>query len=106
MINVCDRFLKYLEFNTEAINYGREIPSSIGQIEFANYLVDELIKIGIDKVEYSEGVVYGYKKGAYSKNNKSIGLVAHLDTYPLKWGKGVEPFVIDDYCAPSCRSLT
>ncbi len=98
MINVCDRFLKYLEFNTEAINYGREIPSSIGQIEFANYLVDELIKIGIDKVEYSEGVVYGYKKGAYSKNNKSIGLVAHLDTYPLKWGKGVEPFVIDDYC--------
>ncbi len=67
MINLCDRFLKYLEFNTEAVNNGRKIPSSIGQIEFANYLVDELMKIGLDKVEYSEGVVYGYKKGGIQK---------------------------------------
>lgn len=96
-MKLTERFIKYIEFNTESINGGKEIPSSIGQCIFAQYLVDELKCIGLERVEFSNGVIYAYKRSDYLTQYKSIGLVAHIDTYPLNGRGDVEPFVIEDY---------
>lgn len=101
-----ERFLKYLRFNTEAVNGVCEIPSSSGQVIFADYLVDELRQIGLDNVEYCNGVVYAYKRSDYSEMHQAIGLVAHLDTYPLNGRGNVEPIVINNYCGEKDLEFT
>lgn len=96
-MGLTNRFIKYLRVDTESINGSKIVPSSVGQKDLVQILINELKTIDLDMVEYSNGVIYAFKKSDYSVPYKSLGLIAHIDTYPLNCKGVVEPIVIDDY---------
>ena len=60
MMNVTDRFLKYVGYGTQSDPNTGLNPSTPGQMEFAHVLKEEMEAIGIQEVELDE---YGYVMG-------------------------------------------
>jgi len=95
-----DRFLKYVRFNTRSDENSNTIPSTIGQLEFANYLANELKEIGMEEVELDE---FGYVMATLPANDERksvIGFISHLDTSPDVSGENVNPQIIEYYGKP------
>ncbi|OBW92321.1 peptidase T [Gallibacterium salpingitidis] len=93
-----DRFLNYVSFDTQSKEGVKHSPSSRGQWLLAEYLRDELKGLGLAQVEMnSHGVVTALLPSNIPNNQTTIGLIAHLDTYPGVKGKDVKPEVISEY---------
>ena len=109
-MNIVDRFLKYVSFETTSDENTGTTPSTPGQMVFAKYLADELKAIGLTEVtldengyimatlEASEGLqVTGERKPV-------IGFIAHMDTSPDASGKDVKTSIVKaeerDYIDP------
>lgn len=93
-----DRFLNYISFDTQSKEGVKHSPSSRGQWLLAEYLRDELKGLGLAQVEMnSHGVVTALLPSNIPGNHTTIGLIAHLDTYPGVKGKDVKPEVIQEY---------
>ena len=99
-MNIVDRFLKYVSFETTSDENSSSVPSTPGQMVFARYLADELKSIGLSEVsldergylmatlEASEGLqVTGYRLPV-------IGFIAHMDTSPDASGKDIKPRIV------------
>ncbi len=96
-MNNIKRFLKYVSFDTQSNPYTNISPSTNGQLNLGNYLVTELISLGITNAYMDEfGYVYGYIK-SNCNSNKTIGLIAHMDTSYDASGKDIKPFIIEKY---------
>lgn len=96
-MNSVERFLKYISFDTTSNPYSNTSPSSKNQLDLGCYLVNELKEIGIDNAYMDEyGYVYGYLK-SNCNSNKTIGLIAHMDTSSDASGKNVNPVIIEKY---------
>lgn len=96
-MNSVERFLKYISFDTTSNPYSNTSPSSKNQFDLGSYLVEELKAIGIDNANMDEyGYVYGYLK-SNCNSNKTIGLIAHMDTSSDASGKNVNPVIIEKY---------
>ena len=96
-MNITERFLKYVSFCTTSDEETKMMPSTPGQLEFARYLKEELLSIGLDEVELDE---YGYLTATLPKNTgdkPTIGFIAHMDTSPDASGKHVKPQIIHNY---------
>ena len=92
-----ERFLKYVSYDTQSNPYSNTSPSSNTQFDLANYLVNELKQLGIDNAYLDEyGYVYAYIP-SNCKCNKTIGLIAHMDTSFDASGKNINPVIIDSY---------
>ncbi len=79
-MNVCERFLKYVNIDTTANSRSETCPSSPNQRVLAQMLVAEMKEMGIDDARVDE---YGYVYGsipATIENAPTIGLIAHMDT--------------------------
>ena len=100
-----ERFLNYLRIHTEAINGSQGFPSSEGQVVFAQILVEELKKIGLEDVDFINGVVYATKKSNSETDHESIGFVSHIDTYPWS-GNGTDPIIVEDYYGPDALRVS
>lgn len=83
-MDILERFKKYIAFDTMSDENSDTYPSANSEIEFAKLLVEDLKEIGIDAYIDEFGVVYARcENGA----NKTLGLIAHMDTAPtLKGG--------------------
>jgi len=95
-----DRFLKYVKFNTQSNENSKTIPSTIGQLEFAKFLADELIEIGMEEVEIDE---FGYVTATLPANEERksvVGFIAHMDTSPDVSGENVNPQIVEYYGKP------
>ena len=66
MMNVIDRFLKYVGYGTQSDPNTGLNPSTPGQMEFANVLKEEMEAIGIQEVEVDE---FGYVMGVIPAGN-------------------------------------
>lgn len=91
------RFLKYVSYDTQSNPYTNLSPSTNGQLNLGNYLVTELKSIGIDNAFIDE---YGYVYAFIPSNcncNKTIGLIAHMDTSNDASGKNIKPQIIEKY---------
>jgi tripeptide aminopeptidase len=90
MQSVKDRFLEYIKWETTSSEMSKKTPSTIGQLFFANFLKEELLAIGMEKVEIDQ---YGYLTASIPSNSekelKTLAFIAHLDTAPDTSGKGV-----------------
>lgn len=55
-MNVQDRFLKYVKYDTQSDEHSSTVPSTAKQLVLANALVDEMKSIGIEDahVDYLE----------------------------------------------------
>lgn len=94
-----ERLLKYVSYETTSDENSEACPSSPKELVLANRLVEELKAIGVaDAHVDKDGYVYGSipaTKGA--ENEKTIGLIAHMDTAPAMSGADIKPRIINDY---------
>lgn len=94
-MNILERFLKYVSFDTQSAEESNTFPSTLKQHKLADYLVEELKSLGVDNA-FKDEHSYVYAK-IPGKINKSIGLIAHLDTALEIKGDDVKPNIIKDY---------
>ncbi len=94
--NIIKRFLKYVSFETTSNEDSTTVPSTPGQLKLAQYLVEELKALGLEKVSLSDkGYVYAQLDSNTEKDLPKIGFVAHMDTSPDAPGKNVNPQIIN-----------
>ena len=94
-----DRFLKYVSFDTQSDEESTSFPSTEKQLVLLNYLADEMRSLGMTDVTVDK---YGYAMGTIPasqgyENAPVIGFIAHVDTSPDMSGKDVKPHIIDSY---------
>ena len=98
MMNVTDRFLKYVDYGTQSDPNTGLNPSTPGQMEFAHVLKEEMEAIGIQEVELDEfGYVMGVIPSTVERETPAIGFIAHMDTSPEMSGRHVNPRIIENY---------
>lgn len=99
MINITDRFLKYVEFVTTSDENTKMTPSTPGQMKFAKYLVDELKAIGMQNVTLDNNgyVMATLPANTHKADVPTIGFIAHMDTSPDTSGKNVKPRIVKNY---------
>ena len=94
-----DRFLKYVSFDTQSDENSTTFPSTDKQLVLLNFLADEMRTLGMEEVTVDK---YGYAMGTIPatkgyENAPVIGFIAHVDTAPDMSGKDVRPRIIDEY---------
>ncbi len=95
---IIDRLITYAKVDTQSNEDNEACPSSPGQLELANMLVEELKGIGMEDVTMdSNGYVMATLPANTEKTVPTIGFLAHVDTATDFTGKGVNPQVIENY---------
>ena len=92
-----DKFINYVKFDTQSEYNSNTFPSTLKQKDLGAYLVKELQDMGLDNAYMDEfGYVYAILKSNVG-SDKSIGLIAHMDTATEVSGKNVNPQIIKNY---------
>ena len=109
-MDIVERFLKYVSFCTTSDENTGMTPSTPGQMEFAQYLAEELKSIGLTEVSLDEnGYIMATLPESKVESQKSkaiptIGFIAHMDTSPDASGKHVKASIVKaeerDYIDP------
>lgn len=95
---ILDRFLKYVSFDTQSDENSETCPSTEKQFELANYVKDELIKLGLKDVSLDENCyLMGTLPANTDKKLPTIGFLAHFDTSPDMSGANIKPQIIENY---------
>ncbi len=97
MKKLLERFCRYVQVETTAVEETDDYPSSAGQLELGRMLVDELKALKLEDVTMSErGIIMATISGNQD-NVPTIAWLAHMDTSPEASGKDVKPIVHKDY---------
>ena len=94
-----DRFLKYVSFDTRSDETSDSFPSTEKQLVLLRYLKEELETIGLKEVTMDE---HGYVMASlpatpgYEKS-PVIGFISHVDTAPDMSGENVKPHIVENY---------
>ena len=97
-MDIIERFLNYVNFDTQSAEDSATVPSTDKQLIFARYLRDELKDEGFDDVEMDDnGYIYATLKANTKKDVPTIGFISHYDTSPDCSGKDVKPRLIRNY---------
>lgn len=97
-MNLTDRFLKYVKFDTQSDELTNLTPSTPGQYKFAQALEKELHELGLEDISLDEN---GYLMATLPANTDrevpTVGFIAHLDTSPDLSGHNVNPRIVNAY---------
>ena len=97
-MDIVERFLKYVSFDTQSAEDQDTTPSTAKQLKLAEYLRDELTSIGMTKVEMDEnGYVYATLPANTDKEVPTIGFISHMDTSPDCSGANIHPRIVEHY---------
>lgn len=99
MSNLLDRFLRYVEIDTQSNPESDTFPSTKEkQLPFLKMLYNELKEMGVSEVKMDE---YGYVTGIVPANKTDskvkLGFLAHIDTSSAVCGSNVKPRVVKNY---------
>ena len=99
MENLLNRFLRYVQIDTQSDPESKTSPSTVKQFDLAKLLVEELRELGLSDVKLDEHCyVYATLPGNVTdKQVPTIGFIAHLDTTPDFTGHNVKPLVHENY---------
>ncbi|MBO4955628.1 MAG: peptidase T [Muribaculaceae bacterium] len=94
-----DRFLSYVQFDTQSDELTNLTPSTPGQMIFARYLEEQLTQMGLTEITLDDN---GYLMATLPANTDRtdvpvVGFIAHLDTSPDMSGHHVRPRIVKDY---------
>ncbi len=94
-----ERFLKYVGFDTQSDPESEKFPSTDKQLVLLKHLAEEMKSMGMTEVEMDR---YGYVMGTVPaspgyEDKKVIGFIAHVDTSPDMNGANIRPQVIENY---------
>ncbi|PVD53678.1 peptidase T [Terrimonas sp.] len=96
--SVADRFLRYVQVDTQSDPASLKYPSTEKQKNLSGILVNELRALGITDAELDE---YGYVYATIPSNSQKkipvICFCAHVDTSPDCSGNGVKPVIHRNY---------
>lgn len=98
-MNVVDRFLQYVKFDTQSDELTNMTPSTPGQMIFAQHLEKELRELGLKDITLDDN---GYLMATLPANTSRanvpvVGFIAHLDTSPDMSGRHVSPRIVEKY---------
>lgn len=97
-MNLVERFLRYVSFDTQSDENSGVTPSSAKQMVFAQYLKNELEDLGLEEIELDEhGYLYATLPANTDKQVPTIGFIAHMDTSPDMSGANVTPRIVHKY---------
>lgn len=97
-MNVVDRFLQYVKFDTQSDDTTNMWPSTPGQMVFAEHLEEELRSMGLCDISLDDnGYLMATLPSNVGKQVPTIGFIAHLDTSPDLSGKHVHPKIVKQY---------
>ncbi|OZU88970.1 peptidase T [Virgibacillus indicus] len=96
--DIIRRFTTYAKIDTQSSEASESTPSTPGQFELANLLIDELKKIGLDDAAADDnGYVMATLPANTDKDVPTIGFLAHVDTATDFTGKNVNPQIIKNF---------
>ena len=98
-MDVVDRFLQYVKFDTQSVELTNMTPSTPGQMIFAQHLEKELENLGLKDITLDKN---GYLMATLPGNITdrkvpTIGFIAHVDTSPDMSGRHVSPRIVKNY---------
>lgn len=97
-MNIVDRFLEYVKFDTQSAEDAGKTPSTDKQLVFARFLYEQLKALGLSDVELTdEGYLYATLPANTQKEVPTIGFIAHMDTSPDASGENVQPHIVSNY---------
>src|SRR5258708_11456570 len=93
-MSVLDRFLRYVQIDTQADEASTSCPSTPGQLILLRLLARELEDIGLSDVTLDEnGYLMATIPATVPRDAPTIGFSAHVDTSPEMPGEQVKPVV-------------
>ena len=97
-MNITERFLNYVKFDTQSSEESSTVPSTSKQLVFAKFLKEELEREGFADVEMDEmGYIYATLKSNTRKEVPTIGFISHYDTSPDCSGADIKPSIVSGY---------
>ena len=97
-MNVTDRFLRYVKFDTQSDELTNLTPSTPGQLIFAQALEKELRALGLRDISLDDnGYLMATLPSNVSRPVPTVGFIAHLDTSPDMSGHNVNPRIVENY---------
>lgn len=97
-MNVIDRFLKYVTFDTQSDETTDTTPSTPKQMVFAKYLKEELESLGLEDISLDEnGYLFATLPSNVDREVPTIGFISHMDTSPDMSGTNVKPRIVTNY---------
>lgn len=97
-MNVIDRFLKYVTFDTQSDENTNTTPSTPKQMVFAKYLKEELEALGLEEISLDDnGYLFATLPSNMDREVPTIGFISHMDTSPDMSGKDVKPRIVNNY---------
>ncbi|MDE6452278.1 MAG: tripeptide aminopeptidase PepT, partial [Odoribacter sp.] len=100
-----ERFLKYVGFDTQSDPESETYPSTAKQLVLLNHLVEEMTGLGLADIELDAN---GYAMGTIPaspgyENCPVIGFIAHVDTSPDMSGAHIRPQIVENYDGKDIR---
>lgn len=97
MSTLLERFCRYVQVETTAVEQTTDYPSSKGQLELGRILAEELRAMGLKDVEHdAHGLVWATVPGNVP-GAPTIAWLAHVDTSPDYTAAKVKPIVHKNY---------
>ena len=100
MEKVTDRFLRYVQIDTQSDEEGTGTPTTAKQHELARLLVEELTEMGAEEITYDKEHCYVYASIPATEGMEKkpvMGFISHMDTSPAVSGANVRPRIITAY---------
>lgn len=97
-MNLVERFLKYVSYDTQSDETTGVTPSTEKQMIFARELKNELENMGLEEISLDEhGYLFASLPANTDKKVPTVGFIAHMDTSPDMSGKNVKPRIVEKY---------
>ena len=98
MQKVIDRFIRYVQIDTQSDSKSTTTPSTEKQWDLANMLFEELKEIGLQEVTIDENAyIMATLPSNVDFEVPTIGFIAHFDTSPDFTGTDVKPQIHKNY---------
>lgn len=87
-MEVTQRFLKYVSFDTTSSETSDTVPTTDHQKVLGRYLAQELAELGLEGAHMDDnGYVYALLPATPGCQAPALGLIAHMDTSPPSAGR-------------------
>jgi tripeptide aminopeptidase len=97
MDSLLDRFLRYVQVETTALEQTDQYPSSPGQLVLGRMLADELRALGLADAHQDDNGIVMATVPATVASAPTVAWLAHLDTSPEYTARNVKPIVHRHY---------
>lgn len=98
MPSLLDRFLRYVQIDTQSNETSTTVPSTAKQLDLCRLLETECREMGLQDVGLDEfGIVMATVPATVAGHAPTIAWLAHVDTSPETTGTGVKPIVHSPY---------